>query len=91
MNKGLLCRHLKVPQINVPTLGPHSQSGGMCGMPLQTGDPAVEGAAGAVEMIGGQRVNERLLETLGETKEMESHKNCRNKSSKTKQEVSRER
>lgn len=39
----------------------------MCGMPLQTGDPAVEGAGCTVEMIGRQWANEWLLKTLEET------------------------
>lgn len=38
----------------------------MSGMPLQTGDPAVEGAGGTVEMIGRQRAHKRLLKTLEE-------------------------
>ena len=39
----------------------------MSGMPLHTGDSAVEGAAGTVEMIRRQRADKRLLETLEET------------------------
>lgn len=70
MNESFLRGHFKVPQIQVATLGAHSQSGGQSGMPLQTGDPAVEGAGGSVEMVGGQGANERFLETLEETTEL---------------------
>ncbi len=70
MNKSFLRGHLEVPQIQVTTFGPHGQSGGMGGVPLQTGDPAVEGAGGTVEMIRRQRANERLLKTLEETAEL---------------------
>lgn len=51
LEKGFLPRRLKVPQIYVSTFGAHSQSGEVSGMPLQTGDPAVEGAGGPVELI----------------------------------------
>lgn len=67
LNKGGLCGHFHVPQVNVSTLGPHCQRGGMSGVPLQAGDPAVKGTRGAVEMIRRQRADERLLETLEET------------------------
>lgn len=67
MDEAGLSGHLDVPQIQISTLGPCSQSGGMGGMPLQTGDPAVEGAGHTVEMIRGQRADKGLLETLNET------------------------
>lgn len=53
LHKVHLGGHLEVPQVQISTLGPCCQSGGMGGMPLQTGDPAVEGAGGTVEMIRG--------------------------------------
>lgn len=52
LNKSFLCGHLKVPQIHVSTFGPHSHRAGMSGMPLQTGDSAVEGTGGSMEMVG---------------------------------------
>lgn len=64
MNEGLLAGNLIVPQVQVSPLGTHSHSGGVSGMPLQAGDPAVEGAGGAVEVIRRQRANVRLLKTL---------------------------
>lgn len=64
MNEGLLAGNLIVPQVQVSPLGAHSHSGGVSGMPLQAGDPAVEGAGGAVEVIRRQRANVRLLKTL---------------------------
>lgn len=70
LDKLHLCGHLEVPQINVATLRGCNQSGGMGGMPLQTGDPAVEGPGGTVELIGRQQANKRLLKTLGETKHL---------------------
>lgn len=42
----------------------------MSGMPLQTGDSAVEGTGSTEEMIGRQRANKRFLETLEETTEL---------------------
>lgn len=39
----------------------------MSGVPLQAGDSAIKRTAGAVKMIGRQRSNKRLLETLRET------------------------
>lgn len=56
-----------VKQENVSPFGGCSQGGGVGGVPLQTGDPAVKRAAGAVEVIGGQRADEGLLEALQET------------------------
>lgn len=64
LNESFICGDLKVPQVNVSTLGAHSHSGVVSGVPLQTGDSAIEGAGGMVEMVGGQRASERLQETL---------------------------
>lgn len=72
LNKARLGGHLEVPQIQISTFWPCSQSGGMGGMPLQTGDPAVKGAGGTVEMIRGQRANKRLLKTLKEMTDFSS-------------------
>lgn len=66
LDKARLAGHLEVPQIQISTFWPCNQSGGMGGMPLQRGDPAVKGAGGTVEMIRGQRANKRLLKTLNE-------------------------
>lgn len=63
-DEGLLGGNLKVPQVQVSPLGAHGHGGGVRGMPLQAGDPAVERAGGAVEVVRRQRANKRLLQTL---------------------------
>lgn len=71
LDEGLLGGNLIVPQVQVSALGSHGQGGGVCGVPLQAGDPAVERAGGAVEVVRRQRANKRLLQTLqGEESEV---------------------
>lgn len=70
LDKARLGGHLEVPQIQISTFWPCSQSGGMGGVPLHTGDPAVKGAGSTVEMIRGQWANKRLLKTLNETTDL---------------------
>lgn len=64
LDEGLLAGNLIVPQVQVSALGSHGHSGGVRGMPLQAGDPAVERAGGAVEVVRRQRADKRLLQTL---------------------------
>ena len=70
LDESLFRGRLIVPQVQVAAFGAHSQSGGMSRVPLQAGDPAVEGAGGTVEMIGREWAHKRFLETLEETTNM---------------------
>lgn len=64
MDEGLLGGNLVVPQVQVSALGGQGHGGWVRGMPLQAGDPAVEGAGGAVEVVRRQRADKRLLQAL---------------------------
>lgn len=54
LDEGLLGGNLIVPQVQVSALGGYGHGGRVRGMPLQAGDPAVERAGGAVEVVRRQ-------------------------------------